>query len=88
MVTFVHNLSEVVTVGPCSLTMVSQQTLDLANRWLQWDSNPETRAEIEKLLQDNDEKELQARLGKRISFGTAGSFIVAGLVLNRPRSTR
>ncbi|XP_078401103.1 glucose 1,6-bisphosphate synthase [Cetorhinus maximus] len=41
-------------------------------RWLLWDQNPKTKAEIEKLLQDGKRKELRDRLCCRMKFGTAG----------------
>ncbi|GAM22130.1 hypothetical protein SAMD00019534_053050, partial [Acytostelium subglobosum LB1] len=44
----------------------------LAQDWLKWDKNPKTRAEIQELVEQNDVKELTARLENRIAFGTAG----------------
>ena len=61
--------------------MDSQSLEDLINRWLLWDKNPTTAAEIRslyrrKLEQDvssrDAEAELERRLRKRIQFGTAG----------------
>eukprot|EP01116_Phalansterium_solitarium_P023725 TRINITY_DN8464_c0_g1_i1.p2 TRINITY_DN8464_c0_g1~~TRINITY_DN8464_c0_g1_i1.p2 ORF type:complete len:588 (-),score=211.57 TRINITY_DN8464_c0_g1_i1:188-1951(-) len=49
-----------------------QKALAQAEQWLKWDKNPETRAEVEKIVASNDEKELIKRFGQRISFGTAG----------------
>ncbi len=45
---------------------------ELVNKWLSWDKNEGTRKEIQKLVEENNEKELQIRLAKRIAFGTAG----------------
>ncbi|PGH16595.1 hypothetical protein AJ79_01701 [Helicocarpus griseus UAMH5409] len=45
---------------------------DLVQRWLDWDQDPETRAEIIKLRDEKNEIELEKRLRKRIEFGTAG----------------
>lgn len=44
----------------------------LAERWLSEDKNPETRAQIERLLAANNEEELEKLLRNRIEFGTAG----------------
>lgn len=41
-----------------------------AQRWLEEDPDPETRAELQSLL--DDEQALQDRFGSRLSFGTAG----------------
>ncbi|MFT7809543.1 glucose 1,6-bisphosphate synthase [Arapaima gigas] len=43
-----------------------------ARRWLTWDKNPRTRAQIEDLLRDGNVMELRHRLCSRMSFGTAG----------------
>jgi len=40
--------------------------------WLRLDQNPETRAQVEKLLADGDVEELERRMSTRIEFGTAG----------------
>lgn len=45
---------------------------DLAEQWLQQDRDQTTRAEIEQLLNSNDDAELERRLRSRIAFGTAG----------------
>lgn len=45
---------------------------EFASKWLAEDQDPETRAEIEHLLKDEDHAELERRLRKRIAFGTAG----------------
>ncbi|CAI2166348.1 14746_t:CDS:10 [Funneliformis geosporum] len=44
----------------------------LVKEWLRLDKNPTTRLEIEKLYADQNVEELEKRLRKRISFGTAG----------------
>jgi phosphoglucomutase len=55
---------------------MSAQTMDavlpLADRWLQLDRDPETRAEITDLIVRQDATELEKRLRQRIAFGTAG----------------
>lgn len=48
------------------------QVKHLVDQWLKWDQNPKTRQEIESLVAQGNAKELQKRLGSRISFGTAG----------------
>eukprot|EP01133_Synstelium_polycarpum_P013626 gene13626-16040_t len=45
---------------------------ELAQNWLRWDKNKETRKEIEQLVEQKNEKELYDCLAKRIAFGTAG----------------
>jgi hypothetical protein len=46
---------------------------ELARMWIQMDQNETTKTEIEKLCENpEDTKELEARLRKRIEFGTAG----------------
>lgn len=45
---------------------------NLADQWLKWDKNEKTRQEIEQLVKEENEKELEKRLGSRIAFGTAG----------------
>jgi len=52
--------------------MVSAEVQAKAEQWLQWDKNPEDRAQIESLLKAGDEAELSKRLSTRIQFGTAG----------------
>ena len=45
----------------------------LARMWIQMDQNETTKTEIEKLCENPEHtKELEARLRKRIQFGTAG----------------
>ncbi|CAG8613539.1 3431_t:CDS:2, partial [Dentiscutata heterogama] len=44
----------------------------LVEEWLRLDKNPITRLEIEKLYAEGNVEELEKRLRKRISFGTAG----------------
>uniref|UniRef100_A0A4W3J4R7 Phosphoglucomutase 2-like 1 n=1 Tax=Callorhinchus milii TaxID=7868 RepID=A0A4W3J4R7_CALMI len=45
---------------------------DAVCRWLCWDQNPKTRAEIKKLLVNGQKSELCDRLCHRLAFGTAG----------------
>jgi phosphomannomutase len=45
---------------------------EAAQRWLEQDPDPETRAELEALLAANDEAGLADRFGSRLEFGTAG----------------
>ena len=52
---------------------LSEKTAALAKQWLEWDYNPATRAEIQKLVDEKNEAELAKRLHQRIDFGTAGS---------------
>ncbi|XP_030768391.1 glucose 1,6-bisphosphate synthase-like isoform X1 [Sitophilus oryzae] len=40
--------------------------------WLRWDKNPKTRDEIKKLADQNQTKDLEKILMKRVAFGTAG----------------
>jgi phosphoglucomutase/phosphopentomutase len=40
--------------------------------WLEFDQNPVTRSEIEKLVADNKYDDLKSRLLNRMEFGTAG----------------
>ncbi|KAI5363706.1 putative alpha-D-phosphohexomutase [Septoria linicola] len=47
-------------------------TQALAEQWLVQDKDAETRAQIEKLVKNDDQVELELRLRKRIAFGTAG----------------
>ncbi|GKZ87066.1 hypothetical protein CBS63078_1925 [Aspergillus niger] len=44
----------------------------LIQKWLEWDQDPSTRGEIERLRDAGELTELQQRLQKRIQFGTAG----------------
>ncbi|EFR02738.1 phosphoglucomutase-2 [Nannizzia gypsea CBS 118893] len=49
------------------------ESLDtLVQRWLEWDQDPSSRKEIEKLQADKDDAGLEKRLRERIQFGTAG----------------
>uniref|UniRef100_H3D0W1 Phosphoglucomutase 2-like 1 n=1 Tax=Tetraodon nigroviridis TaxID=99883 RepID=H3D0W1_TETNG len=41
-------------------------------RWLSWDKNPSTRAQVEALLAEGHLEDLRTRLCSRMSFGTAG----------------
>ena len=45
---------------------------DDARAWLAIDPDPETRAEVERLLESGDDAGLAARFGERLTFGTAG----------------
>ncbi|KAI9685180.1 MAG: Phosphoglucomutase-3 [Bathelium mastoideum] len=45
---------------------------DLAQEWLRLDKDASTREEITQLLSKGDNAQLEARLRKRIAFGTAG----------------
>ena len=44
----------------------------LADEWLRLDGDPQSRSEIQNLLERKDLLELEKRLRKRIGFGTAG----------------
>ncbi|KAI1790740.1 phosphoglucomutase 1 [Ganoderma leucocontextum] len=44
----------------------------LVDQWLRLDPNEETRAEIERLVQEGNSAELVKRMSPRIEFGTAG----------------
>ncbi|VDN20095.1 unnamed protein product [Gongylonema pulchrum] len=44
----------------------------LAAKWLKWDKNEKTRAEIEDLIQKKNVEELESRLCGKMAFGTAG----------------
>src|SRR5262245_8093806 len=46
--------------------------LAAARAWIEGDPDPETRAELEALVQANDQKELAERLSGPLTFGTAG----------------
>ena len=43
-----------------------------ATAWRDQDPDPETRAELDALIENRDEAELAARFGSRLGFGTAG----------------
>ncbi|HVM21417.1 MAG TPA: hypothetical protein VM307_15765, partial [Egibacteraceae bacterium] len=45
---------------------------DDARRWLAADPDPDTRAELEGVLDSGDEAALAAMFGARLEFGTAG----------------
>jgi phosphomannomutase len=49
-----------------------EQLKAAALAWLGQDPDPETRAELEDILAENDRVALQSRFGSRIGFGTAG----------------
>ncbi|KAM9733562.1 LOW QUALITY PROTEIN: glucose 1,6-bisphosphate synthase-like [Menidia menidia] len=44
----------------------------LVQKWLAWDRNPRTRAQVENLLGSGRVQDLRSRLSGRMSFGTAG----------------
>lgn len=46
--------------------------LHIANTWLQQDPDPETRAELQALIEASDLVQLESRFGSRLEFGTAG----------------
>lgn len=50
----------------------TENVIALAREWLRLDRDPETRSEIEKLLETKNYIELGALLGSRLTFGTAG----------------
>ncbi|KAM3875078.1 glucose 1,6-bisphosphate synthase [Diretmus argenteus] len=45
---------------------------EAVNRWLTWDKNRRTRAQVEALVAEGRMEELRKRLCSRMSFGTAG----------------
>ena len=53
-----------------------------AQKWIDRDPDPETRAELEALVANNDEQEINRRFCARLSFGTAG---LRGLLGAGPR---
>src|SRR5271156_3273887 len=52
--------------------MEETSTDELLHRWLEWDKDPSTRAEIEAMATHNKTEELEQCLRNRIQFGTAG----------------
>lgn len=58
----------------------------LANQWLEWDRDEETRLELQSLLSQKKDAELKKRLDGRITFGTAGlrAAMGAGPLLMNP----
>jgi phosphomannomutase len=50
----------------------SEAVLDAARAWIAGDPDPETRAELEALVQADADKELAERLAGPLAFGTAG----------------
>ncbi|XP_062329349.1 glucose 1,6-bisphosphate synthase [Osmerus eperlanus] len=42
------------------------------HEWKTWDKNPQTREQVEALLQSGDKEELRRRMCSRMTFGTAG----------------
>jgi phosphomannomutase len=58
---------------PRSTSMaLSPQLTQQARQWLEGDPDAQTRAELEKLLAEQNEAELSDRFGARLEFGTAG----------------
>ncbi|HEV2634317.1 MAG TPA: phospho-sugar mutase [Actinocrinis sp.] len=49
-----------------------QELLDLAQAWSAEDPDPQTRAELERLVEQRDEAELADRFAGTLQFGTAG----------------
>lgn len=43
----------------------------LAEEWRDQDPDPETRAELDAILERDDRAELEARFGAKLEFGTA-----------------
>ncbi|XP_037632190.1 glucose 1,6-bisphosphate synthase [Sebastes umbrosus] len=52
-------------------------------RWLTWDQNRRTRAQVESLVAAGRLEDLRTRLGSRMSFGTAGLRAPMGAGFNR-----
>lgn len=52
--------------------MALQHLLELAQDWLAQDPDPVTRAELQELIDAQDESQLEQRFGTRLEFGTAG----------------
>ncbi|WP_286340125.1 phospho-sugar mutase [Ferrimonas sp. YFM] len=52
-------------------------------RWLQRDPDPDTRRELQHLLDNQDQQELEQRFSGRLAFGTAGLRGVVGAGPNR-----
>jgi phosphomannomutase len=51
---------------------LSVHTAALAQQWLEWDIDPKTKGEVEKLVQEKNEAALHSAMSERIAFGTAG----------------
>ncbi|KHL14559.1 phosphomannomutase [Mumia flava] len=51
---------------------MSEQVRRAAEQWLAQDPDPQTRAELQALLDDGDDDALAERFGGRLEFGTAG----------------
>lgn len=51
---------------------MSRSILEVAEEYVQWDPNEESRNAVAELLKAGKEKELQSILGSRLVFGTAG----------------
>ena len=50
-----------------------EEIIELVGKWLKWDVNVETKAEIKRLVDQGNITELQNVLSNRIAFGTAGT---------------
>jgi len=61
----------------------TSSVVDKARAWIAQDPDPETRAELEALLQAGDQAELAERMGAPLEFGTAGLRGVVGAGLSR-----
>lgn len=46
--------------------------MDRAREWVNWDPNPQTRSEIQALIDQDAQAELTELLSQRLKFGTAG----------------
>ncbi|TPX51447.1 phosphoglucosamine mutase [Synchytrium endobioticum] len=64
-------------------TVPQERISGLAAEWLRLDKNPKTRQEIAGLVAAQDWKELDARLGERMAFGTAGLRAAMGAGFSR-----
>eukprot|EP01096_Ripella_sp_DP13-Kostka_P000575 TRINITY_DN10628_c0_g1_i1.p1 TRINITY_DN10628_c0_g1~~TRINITY_DN10628_c0_g1_i1.p1 ORF type:complete len:590 (+),score=245.02 TRINITY_DN10628_c0_g1_i1:27-1796(+) len=54
------------------MAAISPELQHLVDQWLSHDPNAVTKSEIQALVAEGNAEELQARLGSRIGFGTAG----------------
>lgn len=61
----------------------TSSVVDKARAWIAQDPDPETRAELEALVQAGDQAELAERMGAPLEFGTAGLRGVVGAGLSR-----
>nr|CCA16644.1 phosphoglucomutase putative [Albugo laibachii Nc14] len=51
---------------------VEPNYIKIARQWIEWDVNAETKANVQELIDTNDEVSLQKMFGNRLAFGTAG----------------